>query len=41
MTLTKEMNTMFKVTPSATEQVANYFEDKEVSPIRIYANRGG
>ena len=32
---------MFNVTPSATKQVAHYFKDKEVSPIRIYANRGG
>jgi hypothetical protein len=35
------MNTMLKVTPSATEQVAKFFEGKEVSPIRIYTNRGG
>lgn len=41
MTITNETDTMFNVMPAATEQVAKYFEGKEVSPIRIYADRGG
>jgi len=32
---------MVEVTPAATEQVAAYFEGKEVSPIRIFLNEGG
>lgn len=33
--------TMFEVTPAATEQIAAYFSDKEVRPIRIFLNEGG
>jgi Fe-S cluster assembly iron-binding protein IscA len=32
---------MIEVTPSATEQIAEYFKGKEVSPIRIFLNEGG
>ncbi len=32
---------MFEVTQSATEQIAEYFNGKEVSPIRIFLNEGG
>jgi hypothetical protein len=32
---------MIEVTPSATEQVAEYFKGKEVSPIRVFLNSGG
>ena len=31
---------MFEVTQSATEQIAEYFNGKEVSPIRIFLNEG-
>jgi hypothetical protein len=32
---------MIEVTPSATQQVAEYFKGKEVTPIRIFLNSGG
>jgi len=32
---------MVEVTKSATEQIAEYFKGKEVSPIRIFLNAGG
>ena len=32
---------MVEVTQSATEQIAEYFKGKEVSPIRIFVNEGG
>lgn len=32
---------MFTVTPLASQYVAQYFEDKEVSPVRIFYNAGG
>lgn len=32
---------MVEVTESATQQIAEYFKDKEVSPIRIFLNAGG
>jgi hypothetical protein len=32
---------MIEVTPAATEQVAEYFKGKEVSPIRVFLNSGG
>jgi hypothetical protein len=32
---------MLEVTPTATEQVAAYFEGKEVAPIRVFLNPGG
>jgi Fe-S cluster assembly iron-binding protein IscA len=32
---------MVEVTPSATQKIAEYFEGKEISPIRIFLNEGG
>jgi len=32
---------MLEVTPSATQQVAEYFKGKEVTPIRVFLNSGG
>ena len=32
---------MIEVTESATKQIAEYFNGKEVSPIRIFLNEGG
>jgi len=32
---------MVEVTPAATEQIAEYFKGKQVSPIRIFLNEGG
>jgi Fe-S cluster assembly iron-binding protein IscA len=32
---------MVEVTESATKQIAEYFKDKEVAPIRIFLNAGG
>ena len=32
---------MFEVTSAATEQIAAYFSDKEVRPVRIFLNEGG
>ncbi len=32
---------MIEVTTAATEQIAVYFNDKEVRPIRIFLNEGG
>jgi hypothetical protein len=32
---------MLKVTKLATEQIAEYFKGKEVSPIRVFLNSGG
>jgi Fe-S cluster assembly iron-binding protein IscA len=32
---------MVEVTPAATQQIAEYFKGKEVSPIRIFLNEGG
>ncbi len=32
---------MVEVTEAATAQVAEYFKDKTVSPIRIFLNEGG
>ena len=32
---------MVEVTESATQQIAEYFKDKEVTPIRIFLNAGG
>lgn len=32
---------MFEVTPSATEQIAEYFKGKEVVPIRVFLHEGG
>ena len=32
---------MLEVTKSATEKIAEYFKDKELSPIRIFLHAGG
>jgi hypothetical protein len=32
---------MVEVTPSASEQIAEYFKGKEISPIRIFLNEVG
>jgi hypothetical protein len=32
---------MVEVTTSASEQIAEYFKDKDVTPIRIFLNEGG
>jgi hypothetical protein len=32
---------MFEVTPAAQEQIAAYFKDKEIKPIRLFLNQGG
>lgn len=32
---------MLEVTDAATEQIAEYFKGKEVSPIRVFLNEGG
>ncbi len=32
---------MIEVTKSATNQIAEYFKGKEVSPVRIFLNDGG
>ncbi len=32
---------MIEVTEAATQQIAEYFKDKEIAPIRIFLNEGG
>ena len=32
---------MIEVTEAASQQIAEYFKDKEVTPIRIFLNSGG
>ncbi len=32
---------MLNVTEKAQEQIAEYFKDKEITPIRIFLNSGG
>ena len=32
---------MVEVTEAATQQIAEYFNDKDVTPIRIFLNEGG
>ena len=32
---------MVEVTASATQSIAEYFEGKEIAPIRIFLNEGG
>jgi Fe-S cluster assembly iron-binding protein IscA len=32
---------MLEVTKSATDEIAEYFKNKEVKPIRIFLNSGG
>ncbi len=39
--LLKKENIMVEVTESASKQIAEYFKDKEVTPIRIFLNAGG
>lgn len=36
-----EINANFQVTPLATRHMAKYFEDKEISPVRIFYNSSG
>ena len=37
----KKENIMVEVTESASKQIAEYFKDKEVTPVRIFLNSGG
>jgi|SaaInl4_150m_RNA_FD_contig_31_1740103_length_209_multi_3_in_0_out_0_2 hypothetical protein len=32
---------MLEVTPTATEQIQNYFKERDLCPIRIFLNEGG
>ena len=32
---------MVELTESAREQIAEYFQNKEINPIRIFLNEGG
>jgi len=32
---------MVEITPEATKQIAEYFKDRDASPIRIFLNEGG
>jgi hypothetical protein len=32
---------MVEITASASKQIAEYFRDKQVAPIRIFLNAGG
>lgn len=32
---------MMKITEKAQEQIAEYFKDKEASPVRVFLNSGG
>jgi hypothetical protein len=32
---------MIEVTEAAAQQIAEYFKDKEITPIRIFLNEGG
>jgi len=32
---------MLEVTEAASQQIAEYFKDREISPIRIFLNEGG
>lgn len=32
---------MVEVTSTATTQIAKYFEDREIAPVRIFLNDGG
>jgi 6,7-dimethyl-8-ribityllumazine synthase len=32
---------MIEVTEAAAQQIAEYFKDKEIAPIRIFLNEGG
>ncbi len=35
------IDTMFQVTPLATQHMARYFEGREISPVRIFYHFGG
>jgi hypothetical protein len=37
----EQEETMVEVTPAAHDQIAEYFKNKEISPIRIFLNEGG
>ena len=37
----KKEGIMVEVTRQATEQVGEYFKNREISPIRIFLNEGG
>jgi len=39
--IVKKENIMVEVTESASKQIAEYFKDKEITPIRIFLNSGG
>lgn len=32
---------MVEVTSAATTQIAEYFKDREIAPVRIFLNEGG
>ena len=32
---------MVEVTEAASQQIADYFKDREIAPIRIFLNEGG
>ncbi len=34
-------DTMVEVTPAATQQIAEYFKGKDITPVRIFLNEGG
>jgi hypothetical protein len=40
-TCKEEQNIMVEVTEEATKQIQEYFNGKEVAPIRIFLNAGG
>lgn len=39
--MTETNNNGLEVTPKATEQLEEYFKDRDRSPIRIFLNEGG
>jgi len=39
--LYNEEDCMLEVTATATEQISEFFKEKDVSPIRIFLNEGG
>jgi len=39
--MTEANNDRLEVTPSATEQLEDYFKGRDRSPIRIFLNEGG
>jgi hypothetical protein len=40
-TCKEDENIMVEVTEEATKQIQEYFEGKEIAPIRIFLNAGG